>query len=140
MHVPATIKGEHEDDVLWFVSWELDLYSCASLFLKIQNPISANLAGSLDGAPIHNTISKPKTLFRDRSILQRSFTQLAFDASLVFTDCSAIVTATCDLRARCAAAVCSHNATLPLRPPRGLIPLGGRHNVRSAEQAQKKIF
>ena len=115
---------------------ELDLYSCASLFLKIQNPKSTNLAGSLDGAPIHNTISKTKTLFRDQSILQRSFTQLAFDASLVFTDCSAIATATCDLRARCAAAVRSHNTTPPLRPRGGLTPLGGRHMV--AEQAQKR--
>ena len=126
--------------MLWFVSWELDLYSCASLFLKIQNPKSTNLAGSLDGAPIHNTISKTKILFRDRSILQRSFTQLAFDASLVFTDCSAIATATCDLRARCAAAVRSHNTTPPLRPRRGLTSLGGRHNVEFAEQAQKNIF
>ena len=40
-----------------------------------------------------------KTLFRDRSILQRAFTQLAFDASLLFTDCSAIATATCALAA-----------------------------------------
>ena len=136
-------------NVLWFVSWELNLYFCASLFLKIQNPKLTNLAGSLDGAPIHNTISKTKTLFRDRSILKRSFTQLAFDASLVFTDCSAIATATCDLRACCAAVVRSHNTTTvrshnttpPLRPRRGLTPLGGRHNVESAEQAQgKKLF
>ena len=123
--------------MLWFVSWELDLYSCASLFLRIRNRNSTKLAGSLDGAPIHNTISKTKTLLRDRSILQRSFTQLAFDASLVFTDCSVIPTAPCDLRARCAAAVRSHNTTPPLRPRRGLTPLGGRHNVESAEQAQK---
>ena len=110
------------------------------LVLEIQNPKSTNLAGCLDGAPIHNTISKTKTLFGDRSILQRSFTQLAFDASLVFTDRSAIATATCDcdLRARCAAAVRSHNTTPHFRPRRGLTPLGGRHMV--AEQAQKKMF
>ena len=35
------------------------------LFLKIQNTKSTNLAGSLDGAPIHNTNSKTKTLSRD---------------------------------------------------------------------------
>ena len=35
------------------------------LFLKIPNPKSTNLAGSLDGAPIHNTNSKTKTLSRD---------------------------------------------------------------------------
>ena len=109
--------------LLWFISWELDLYSCASLFLKIQNPKSTNLAGSLDGAPIHNTISKTETLFRDRNILQRSFTQ-AFDASLVFTDCSAIATATCDLRARCAAAVRSHNTTPPLNTQTYVAHLG----------------
>ena len=57
--------------MFWFVSWELDLYSCASLFLKIQNAKSTNFAGFLDGAPIHNTISKTKALFRDGSILQR---------------------------------------------------------------------
>ena len=123
--------------VLWFVSWELDLYSCASLFLKIQNPKSTNLAGSLDGAPIHDTISKTKTLFRDQSILQRSFTQLAFDASLVFTDCSVNATATCDLRARCAAAVRSHNTTPPLRPRRGLTTLGGCH---MQSRPRNKIF
>ena len=122
------------------MSWELDLYSCASLFLKIQNPKSTNVARSLDGAPIHSTISKTKTLFRDQSILQRSFTQLAFDASLFFTDCSAIATATCDLRARCAAAVRGHNTTPPLSPRRGLTSLGGRHNVEIAEQVQKKGF
>ena len=130
---------------LFLGNWELDLYSCASSFLKIRNPKSTNLAGSLDGAPIHNTISKTKTLFRDQSILQRSFTHLAFDASLVFTDCSAIATATCDcdLRACCAAAaalVRSHNTTPPLRPRRGLTLLGGRHNVESEGHAQKKIF
>ena len=120
-----------------FVSWELDLYSCASLFLKIRNPNSTNLAGSLDGASIHNTISKTKTLFRDRTILQRSFTQ-SFDASLVFTDCSAIATATCAL----AALLLFEAITLPppLRPRRGLTHLGGRHNVEFAEQAQKKNF
>ena len=124
--------------VVFFLGTRLDLYSCASLFLKIQNSKSTNLAGFTDGPPIHNTVSKTKTPFTDRSILQRSFTQLAFDASLVFTDCSAIATATCDLRARCAAAVRSHNTTPPLRPRRGLTPLGGRHMV--AEQAQKKNF
>ena len=78
---------------------------------EIQNPKSTNLAGSLDGAPIHNTISKSKTLFKDRSILQRSFTvgiRCFFILHRLQCDCD------CDLRlARCcAAAVRSHNTTL----------------------------
>ena len=116
------------------------LHSCASLFLKIRNPKSqsTNLAGSLDGAPIitqsrrHKPCSKIKVSYSAHS-------QLAFDASLLFTDCQR--DCDCDLQfARCcAAAVRSHNTTPPLRPRRGLTHLGGRHNVE-AEQAQKKNF
>ena len=113
------------------------LYSCASLFLKIRNPKSqsTNLAGSLDGAPIvtqsrrHKPCSKIEVSYSAHS-------QLAFDASLLFTDCQR--DCDCDLRfARCcavalrccAAAVRSHNTTPPLGPRRGLTHLGGRHNV-----------
>ena len=113
------------------------LHSCASLFLKIRNPKSqsTNLAGSLDGAPIitqsrrHKPCSKIEVSYSAHS-------QLAFDASLLFTDCQR--DSDCDLRfARCcavalrccAAAVRSHNTTPPLRPRRGLTHLGGRHNV-----------
>ena len=72
------------------------LYSCSSCFSKIPNPKLTNLAGSLDGAPIHRhfTNSKTKTLSRDQVSYSTSFTQLAFDASEVFTGCSAIATAT----------------------------------------------
>ena len=110
------------------------------LFLNIQNPKSTNLAGSLAGAPIHRhfTNSKTKTLSRDRSILQHFIHTVGICCFLSIHrlqfDCD------CDLRARCAAAVRSHNTTPPLRPQRGLISLGGRHMVAPEEQAQKKYF
>ena len=104
-----------------------------------QNPNpksqSTNLAGSLDGAPIitqsrrHKPCSKIEVSYSAHS-------QLAFDASLLFTDCQR--DCDCDLRfARCcavalrccAAAVRSHNTTPSLRPRRGLTHRGGRHNV-----------
>ena len=118
------------------------LHSCASLFLKIRNPKSqsTNLAGSLDGAPIitqsrrHKPCSKIEVSYSAHS-------QLAFDASLLFTDCQR--DCDCDLRfARCcAAAVRSHNTTPPLRPRRGLTHLGGRHDVEyRAGPEGKKIF
>ena len=125
------------------------LHSCASLFLKIRNPKSqsTNLAGSLDGAPIvtqsrrHKPCSKIEVSYSAHS-------QLAFDASLLFTDCQR--DCDCDLRFACccavalrccAAAVRSHNTTPPLRPRRGLTHLGGRHNVkREQAQTEKKIF
>ena len=113
------------------------LHSCASLFFKIRNQKSqsTNLAGSLDGAPIitqsrrHKPCSKIEVSYSAHS-------QLAFDASLLFTDCQR----DCDYDLRfarccavalrcCAAAVRSHNTTPPLRPRRGLTHLGGRHNV-----------
>ena len=116
------------------------LHSCASLFLKIRNPKSqsTNLAGSLDGAPIitqsrrHKPCSKIEVSYSAHS-------QLAFDASLLFTDCQR--DCDCDLRfARCCAtAVRSHNTTPLLRPRRGLTHLGGRHNVES-ERAQRENF
>ena len=91
------------------------LHSCASLFLKIRNPKSqsTNLAGSLDGAPIitqsrrHKPCSKIEVSYSAHS-------QLAFDASLLFTDSQR--DCDCDLRfARCcAAAVRSHNTTPPV--------------------------
>ena len=101
------------------------LHSCASLFLKIRNPKSqsTNLAGSLDGAPIitqsrrHKPCSKIEVSYSAHS-------QLAFDASLLFTDCQRICD--CDLRfARCcavalrccAAAVRSHNTCYTSSPP-----------------------
>ena len=115
--------GGSDGVVVCYLGTRLELYSCASVFLKIQNPKSTNLARSLGRAPIHNTVSKTKTLLRDQSILQRSFTQLAFDASLVFTDRSAIATATCDLRARCAAAVRSHYTKNPVQRSKYLTAL-----------------
>ena len=115
------------------------LHSCASLFLKIRNPKSqsTNLAGSLDGAPIitqsrrHKPCSKIEVSYSAHS-------QLAFDASILFTDCQR--DCDCDLRfARCcAAAVRSHNTTPPLRPQRGLTHLGGRHNVEYRARPKKK--
>ena len=111
------------------------LYSCASCFSKIQNHKSTNLAGSLDGAPIHRhfTNSETKTLSRDQCILQHFIHTTGIRCFLSIhrlqCDCD------CDLRARCAAAVRSHNTTPPLRPQRGLIRLGGRHMVASDEQA-----
>ena len=117
------------------------LHSCASLFLKIRNPKSqsTNLAGSLDGAPIitqsrrHKPCSKIEVSYSAHS-------QLAFDASLLFTDCQR--DCDCDLRfARCCAvAVRSHNTTPPLRPRRGLTHLGGRHNVEYRAGPEKKKF
>ena len=117
------------------------LYSCSSCFSKIQNPKSTNLAGSLDGASIHIhfTNSKTtKTLSRDRSILQHFIHTTGIRCFLSIhrlqCDCN------CDSRARCAAAVRSHNTTPPLRPRRGLSPLGGRHMVVPEGQAQKTVF
>ena len=117
------------------------LHSCASLFLKIRNPKSqsTNLAGSWDGAPIitqsrrHKPCSKIEVSYSAHS-------QLAFDASLLFTDCQR--DCDCDLRfARCcAAAVRSHNTTPPLRPRRGLTHLGGRHNVEYRAGPEEKKF
>ena len=105
------------------------------LFLKIQNPQLTNLAGSLDGAPIHRnfTDSKTKTLSRDRSILQHFIHTVGIRCFLSIhrlqCDCD------CDLRARRAADFRSHNTTPPLRPRRGLIPVGGRLMVAPGEQA-----
>ena len=117
------------------------LHSCASLFLKIRNPKSqsTNLAGSLDGAPIitqsrrHKPCSKIEVSYSAHS-------QLAFDASLLFTDCQR--DCDCDLRfARCCAAtVRSHNTTPPLRPRRGLTHLGRRHNVECRAGPEKNFF
>ena len=118
------------------------LHSCASLFLKIRNPKSqsTNLAGSLDGAPIITQSRRHKPCSKSE-VSYSAHSQLAFDASLLFTDCQR--DCDCDLRfARCcAAAVRSHNTTPPLRPRRGLIHLGGRHNVEcEAGPERKKIF
>ena len=116
------------------------LYSCASCYSKIQNPKPTNLAGSLDGAPIHRhfTNSKTKTLSRDQSIVQHFSHTTGIPCFLSIhrlqCDCD------CDLRTRCAAAVRSHNTTPPLRRRRAHIPLGGRHMVTPEGQAQKKTF
>ena len=133
------LGGSHESVVVCFLGTRL--HSCASLFLKIRNPKSqsTNLAGSLDGAPIitqsrrHKPCSKIEVSYSAHS-------QLAFDASLLFTDCQR--DCDCDLRfARCcAAAVRSHNTTPPLRPRRGLTHLGGRHNVEYRAGPEKKKF
>ena len=81
--------------LLWCCCGFLDLgtllSSCFSCFSKLPNPKSTNLcAGSLDGAPIHTTVksrlSKYHTALRSRN--------RHLDASDVFTDCSAIATAT----------------------------------------------
>ena len=117
------------------------LYSCSSGFSKMPNPKSTNLAGSLDGAPIHRHFitSKTKTLSRDRSIIQH-FTHTTgircfLSIHRLQRDCD------CDSHTRCAAAVKSHNTTPPtLIPRRGLIPRGGRHMVASERQAQKMFF
>ena len=105
------------------------------MFLKIPNLKSTNLAGSLDGAPIHSTNSKTKTLSRDRRILQRFIHTVGIRCFLSIhrlqCDCD------CDLHALCAAAVRSHNTTPPLIPRRGLFPLGGCHMVASEQQAQE---
>ena len=95
------------------------LHSCASFLLKIRNPKSqsTNLAGSLDGAPIitqsrrHKPCSKIEVSYSAHS-------QLAFDASLLFTDCQR--DCDCNLRAvallRCAVALLLFEAiTLPPR-------------------------
>ena len=110
------------------------------LFLEIPNPKLTNLAGSLDGAPIHRhfTNSKTQILSIDRSILQHFIHTVGIRCFLSIhrlqCDCD------CDLRACCAAAVRSHNTTPPLRPRRGLIPLGRCHMVAPGEQAPKKGF
>ena len=96
--------------------------ACCGLFLgnsivplvSRKSPKTTNLfcAGSLDGAPIitqsrrHKPCSKIEVSYSAHS-------QLAFDASLLFTDCSAIATATCDLRA--AALLLFEAITLPPR-------------------------
>ena len=116
------------------------LYSCSSCFSKIQNPKSTNLAGSLDGAPIHRhfTNSKTKKLSRYRGIIQHFIHTAGIRCFLSIhrlqCDCD------CNSRTRCAAAVRSHNTTPPLRPRRDLIALGGRHVVEPEGQAQKKVF
>ena len=84
------------------------------LFVSQKSQITTNLfcAGSLDGAPIitqsrrHKPCSKIEVSYSAHS-------QFAFDASLLFTDCSAIATATCDLRA--AALLLFEAITLPPR-------------------------
>ena len=117
------------------------LHSCASLFLKIRNPKSqsTNLAGSLDRAPIMTQSRRHKPCSKIE-VSYSAHSQLAFDASLLFTDCQR--DCDCDLRfARCcAAAVRSHNTTPPLRPRRGLTYLGGRHNVEYRAGREKKKF
>ena len=117
------------------------LHSCASLFLKIRNPKSqsTNLAGSLDGAPIITQSRRHKPCSKI-DVSYSAHSQLAFDASLLFTDCQR--DCDCDLRfARCcAAAVRSHNTTPPLRPRRGLTHLGGRHNVEYRAGPEEKKF
>ena len=123
--------------------------SCCGLFLgnstvplvsrKSQNTTNLFCAGSLDGAPIitqsrrHKPCSKIEVSYSAHS-------QLAFDASLLFTDCQR--DCDCDLRlARCcAAAVRSHNTTPPLRPRRGLTHLGGRHNVECRAGPENIFF
>ena len=117
------------------------LHSCASLFLEIRNPKSqsTNLAGSLDGAPIITQSQRHKPCSKIE-VSYSAHSQLAFDASLLFTDCQR--DCDCDLRfARCcAAAVGSHSTTPPLRPRRGLTHLGGRHNVEYRAGPEKKNF
>ena len=111
---------------------------CCGLFLgnstvplvsgKSQNTTNLFCAGSLDGA---------QKITQSRR--HKPHSQLAFDASLLFTDCQR--DCDCDLRlARCcAAAVRSHNTTPPLRPRRGLIHLGGRHNVECRAGPEKNF-
>ena len=88
------------------------------MFLEIQNPKSTNLAGSLDGAPLYSTNSKTKTLSRDRRILQSFIHTVGIPCFLSIRrlqcDCE------WDLRARCAAAVRSHNMTRLLWESAGL--------------------
>ena len=107
---------------------------------EIQNLKSTNPAGSLDGAPIMTQSRRHKPC-SEIEVSYSAHSQLAFDASLLFTDCSAIATATCDLRA--AALLLLEAITLPppLRPRRGLTHLGGCNTVEFVKQAQKnKIF
>ena len=93
------------------------MYSCSSCFSKMQNAKSTNLAGFLDGLPIHrhftNSTTK-KTLSRDQSIIQHFIHTTGIRCFLSIhrlqRDCD------CDSRARCAAAVRSDNTTPPLRP------------------------
>ena len=65
---------------------------------EIQNPKWKNLAGSLDGALIITQSRRHKPC-SEIEVSYSAHSQLAFDASLLFTDCSAIATATCDLHA-----------------------------------------
>ena len=116
------------------------LYSYSSCLSKIRNPKSTNLAGSLDGAPIHKTLHK----FEDKNPVQRSKFHTALHSdnwhSMLLKYSQAAVRLRLRLRARCTAAVGNHNTTPPLRPRRGLIALGGRHMVEPEGQAQKKCF
>ena len=79
---------------------------------EVQNPKSTNLARSLDGAPIITQSRRHKPC-SGIEVSYSAHSQLALDASLVFTDSSAIATATCDLRA--AALLLFEAITLP--PP-----------------------
>ena len=79
---------------------------------EIRNPKSTNLAGSLDGGTIITQSRRHKPC-SEIEVSYSAHSQLAFDASLLFTDCSAIATATCDLRA--AALLLFEAITLP--PP-----------------------
>ena len=93
------------------------LFSCFSCFSKIPNPKLTNLcAGSLDGAPIHRqfTSSKTKTLSRDIEVsYSTSFTQLASRSFRCIHRLQCNRDCDCDSRARCTAAVRSHNTTPP---------------------------
>ena len=112
---------------------------CLFVSRKSQNTTNLFCAGSLDGAPIitqsrrHEPCSKIEVSYSAHS-------QLAFDASLLFTDCSATATATCDLRA--AALLLFEAITLLplLRPRRGLTHLGGRHNAKCRAGPEKEFW
>ena len=108
------------------------------LFLKIQNSKFTNLAGSLDGAPIHSINSKTKNLSRDRSILQRFIHTVGIRCfpSIHRLQCNW----DCDLRACCAAAVQSHNTACPLRRRRGLILWVGVTSLHPKSRPRKKFF
>ena len=84
------------------------------LFVSRKSPNTTNLfcAGSLDGAPIITQSGRHKPCSKIE-VSYSAHSQLAFDASLLFTDCSAIATATCDLRA--AALLLFEAITLPPR-------------------------
>ena len=120
------------------------LYCCLSCFPKVPNPKSTNLcAGSLDGAPIHRHFENPKTetLPRDVEVsYSTSFTQLAFRCFICIHRLQRDCHCNCDSRARCAAAVRSHNTTTPLRPRRGPTPLGGRHTVEPEGRPRKQLL